>query len=105
VLGISIVGIPLIPAVVASIPLVALFGYLVGTYALAERVWTAIGDPLVETWPQRSLILLAGLAVLTAAVLVPVLGWVVGVAVGLIGVGATVRRMISRPDAGRGRAP
>lgn len=79
VLAITLVGLPLaIGLGLAALPLLAV-GYVTGAWALGRRI---VGEP-----QSRILSFLAGLAILRAAALVPVLGGLVSLATAIVGLG------------------
>ncbi len=82
----TVVGIPLIPVAILFIVVAWIGGYLLGAYALSWRVATAFaGTP---RGLGGGLIALAiGLVVLALLNFIPVLGWIVNLAVLLFGLG------------------
>ncbi|WP_422072995.1 hypothetical protein [Tranquillimonas rosea] len=105
--ALTIVGLPLIPLVLLALVLAWTLGYLLGVYSVAMRVVDAFRE---GTAPQgmavRVLALLAGLVVAVLLNFVPFLGWMLNVAVVLLGLGAITAALgeallRGRPGAGR----
>ncbi|NNE22850.1 MAG: hypothetical protein HKN11_09590 [Rhizobiales bacterium] len=107
--ALTLVGLPFIPVVLLSIVVLWLFGYLLGAYALSTRVWTAFAgrqdrqDPLA--W--KLLILVAGLAALAIVNFIPILGWLINLAVVYLGIGSIALLTFARvwPMAGDALLP
>ncbi|MEM8793997.1 MAG: hypothetical protein AAGE61_00410 [Pseudomonadota bacterium] len=93
ILFISVIGLPLAPAAVL-LALIAVFaGYVVASYAVGVGLLMAIGRPEPGSFGARALS--AGVGALTVGViaLIPLIGWVVVMAVALTGVGAIALRL------------
>jgi hypothetical protein len=76
---VTLVGLPLALAILLALLPLAAVAYVVAAWALGAR--------LVKAPRSRFLAFLAGLAVLRALALVPVLGVLVGLAAGIFGLG------------------
>ena len=87
-LGVTVIGAPLIPVALVAVAVAGVMGYALGVLALGSGVWQLAAGDL----PQRFLgwmgAGLVGLAIALALALLPVLGWIFGVALMLAGVGA-----------------
>lgn len=84
--ALTIVGLPLIPLVLLALVLAWTLGYLLGVYSVAMRVVDAFRE---GTAPQGMAVrVLAGLVVAVLLNFVPFLGWMLNVAVVLLGLGA-----------------
>lgn len=91
VASLTIVGIILLPAAILLAVLAMLVGYVLGVYVLGGAIWNALGRAAPVDLASKALMALAG-AVLAALVgLIPFLGWLFALALGLVGVGAMVR--------------
>ncbi|MBV9719548.1 MAG: hypothetical protein JOZ77_09515 [Candidatus Eremiobacteraeota bacterium] len=106
-LAITILLIPLIPLELVFV----LAGVFLGTAALALLIGRRLCELLSpSTTPSPLIALLVGIALITAAELVPVVGTLVLILVGLIGLGATILSFAGETFAGpaappRARAP
>lgn len=94
-LAVTIIGIPLIFVMVFLLPLLLLAGYALGAWALGAAIWRAADKPAPLGFGRRMLIAVIGLAAAALLALVPVLGWMVGVALTLAGVGAASTRWVT----------
>ena len=91
VASLTIVGIILLPAAILLAVLAMLVGYVLGVYVLGGAIWNALGRAAPVDLASKALMALVG-AVLAALVgLIPFLGWLFALALGLVGVGAMVR--------------
>jgi cytoskeletal protein CcmA (bactofilin family) len=90
VLAASVVGLIVVPLVLLAFPLALLVGYLLGVFALGERLWLAAGRLPVSGWLPRVGLLAAALALFYLVGLVPYLGWLLGLLVTLFGLGGLV---------------
>jgi hypothetical protein len=96
-LAITILLIPLIPLELVFV----LAGVFLGTAALALLIGRRLCELLSPaTTPSPLVALLVGVALITAAELVPVLGTLVLILVGVIGLGATILSFAGEPFAG-----
>lgn len=85
--AVTIIGIPLIPVVILAIVAAWILAYLLGAYAIALRLATALFAP-VRGNAERIAALAAGLVVLAILNFIPVLGWLINLAIMLYGLGA-----------------
>lgn len=88
VLALTIIGIPLLPALLFGAGLAGYAGYVLGSYILGVGLWQRLGNDIPEGVLQK-----AGLAALGAVVagligLIPFLGWLVVLALAFAGLGA-----------------
>jgi hypothetical protein len=87
----TIVGAPLTPFVAILALLVAMFGWLLGVYALGIGVWRRRGRPSPLTYRGRFGLACLGLLITGVVGLIPILGWMFCLAIALLGVGALTR--------------
>ncbi len=87
-LAVTIVGLPLVAALVLLAFVGTIAGYAVATYVLGARLLLATGRPEPDSIGSRGIA--AGAGALAAAVigLVPFLGWLFAIALALAGIGA-----------------
>lgn len=88
--ALTIVGLPFIPIVVLSIVVLWLLGYLIGAYAISTRVWKAFaaGRDREEPLARKLVILGVGLVALAVVNFIPILGWLINLAVVYLGIGS-----------------
>ncbi|MEM1313187.1 MAG: hypothetical protein AAGI51_01430 [Pseudomonadota bacterium] len=89
----TLIGLPLAAFALALTPLALLAGYALGAWALGASLWRAVDRPAPEGFGARLLIGLAGLAAAALLALIPFFGWMVSVALTLVGVGAGAARL------------
>lgn len=88
---VSVIGIPLIPLEIAAI----IAGVWIGTGAIALVVGRRLCELIMPaSTPSPLMALLVGLVVVSAAEIVPVVGWAVTALVWLIGLGAAILSFI-----------
>lgn len=92
---ITMVGIPLIPLVILACFVVWMLGYLLGVYALSMKVASAFTAP-AETAGGKLLVLAIGITVLTVLNFIPIGGWLLNLAIVLLGVGAMTAALMNR---------
>lgn len=87
-LAVTIVGLPLVAALVLLAFVGTIAGYAVATYVLGARLLLATGRPEPDSIGSRGIA--AGAGALAAAVigLIPFLGWLFAIALALAGIGA-----------------
>ena len=91
VASLTLVGIILLPAAILLAVLAMVVGYVLGVYVLGGAIWTALGRAAPTDLAGKALMALAG-AVLAALIgLIPFLGWLFALALGMVGIGAMVR--------------
>lgn len=95
----TIIGIPLLPLVLAAILLGWMMSYLLGVYSISLRLTRAfgLGDPAGLF--ARILVLALGLLVAALLNFVPILGWLLNFFLLLMGAGAIVLVMLRSPIA------
>ena len=91
VAALTVIGLVVLPAAILAAVLAMLLGYLVGVYALGAALWSALGRAEPSALAQKALMALLGAAVAGAIGLVPFLGWLFGLALGMVGLGAAIR--------------
>jgi hypothetical protein len=98
VAAMTLIGLPLLPFIILAIPLVWLAGYLAGIYAVAIRIVEAFNPELTEAPALGQRILILAIAILVVGVLnfVPFLGWMLNLALVLLGIGSIVLSLIER---------
>jgi len=91
VASLTIVGIILLPAAILLAVLAMIGGYVLGVYVLGGTAWNAMGRATPVSLGQKAMMALTG-AVLAALIgLIPFLGWLFALALGLVGIGAVLR--------------
>lgn len=85
-------GILLIPASIVLALLLAVAGYVIGTYILGVGVMGAVNRPLPETLTERAIAALVGAVAITLLALIPYIGWIATLAVAVTGAGALIIR-------------
>ena len=90
VIALTIIGIPLLPALLVAAGVAGYAGYVVGSYVLGVGLWLRLGKGMPEGVFHK-----AGLAALGALLagligLIPFLGWLVVLALAFGGLGAIV---------------
>ena len=103
-LFVSIIGIPLIALEIAAV----IAGVWIGTGAIALLVGRRLCELVMPaTTPSPLIALILGLVVVSAAEIVPVLGWAVSALVWLVGLGSAVLSFVRSTslDAGGYRTP
>lgn len=86
----TVVGLVLVPILLLAIPVAGLAGYVVGAHALGVRITAALGLAAPVTAPAQARAAAAGVLALALAGLVPLLGWIVLLAVSLAGLAMLV---------------
>src|SRR5258706_1287139 len=94
VLGVLIVGIPLIPLVVIFQPFAIFAGYLTSAHALGATLIRRAARTPGSGWADL-LAMVLGLIALVIISAIPILGWVVAVLAVVIGIGGWVRLIFS----------
>jgi hypothetical protein len=83
-LMLTIVGIPFAFMLLLAWPMVLIFGYLAGVMAVSD----AVAGPSAEAKGRRIFLLAMGLGVMLLFVRVPFAGWLIGMLLLVMGVGA-----------------
>lgn len=91
----TIIGLPVAAIALAAAPLILWVGYALGAWALGAAIWRAANRPAPEGFAARLAIGLAGIAAAAVLSLAPIFGWMVSVALTLIGVGAAAGRAMA----------
>lgn len=106
VAAMSVVGLPLLPIALLVVLLGWLLGYLLGAYVVAMGVARAVGLGDTPALPVRLAVLAGAITVAALLNFVPVLGWVLNVALVFFGLGAmtegVLRRALPDVDPGEG---
>lgn len=99
VAAITLVGIPLLPVLLLGLVVVWTLGYGLGVHVVATRLWRAF-DGVSDGIGTKLATLAAALVAIVALNFIPVVGWLVNLAVLLLGIGAmtleTSARLASR---------
>jgi hypothetical protein len=93
VIALTVIGIPLLPALLVAAGVAGYAGYVLGSYILGVGIWLRLGKDMPEGVFQK-----AGLAALGALLagligLIPFFGWLVVLALALGGLGAIALHM------------
>ncbi len=98
----TLVGIPLVPIALLGIFLFWTIGYVLGVYVVACRIWGA-DEPSTRSVASRLGVLALGIVAFAALNFVPFVGWLINLALMLLGLGAMSTaiavRLVTRPDA------
>lgn len=94
-LALTLIGLLVAPAVLVVALAAVGLGYVIAAYALGAGLLQAAGRPAPATFGARGLAGLAGALLAALVGLIPVLGWLFGVALVLAGVGAMSRRLLA----------
>ena len=105
-LSVTLIGLPLVPLVVLAILTFWLAGYLFGILAVSTHIFGSFLQAPTGT-AGRLATFLAGLIVVALLNFIPILGWLVNLAIVLLGVGAilstcwdiNIRRRLTRTSA------
>ncbi len=89
--ALTLIGIPLIPVVILAIIAVWIAGYLLGVYAIAWRVGSALTTPPISLTGQL-LVLTVGLILFALLNFIPFLGWLANLLATFLGLGALMQR-------------
>ncbi|MCE8005955.1 hypothetical protein [Aestuariivita sp.] len=90
IIGMTLVGLPFIPAVLLAIVVVWTFGYALGAYTVGLRLWTAFGGEADPGMAIRLLVLAGAVVAIALLNFIPFVGWVVNYTLVLLGIGAMV---------------
>jgi hypothetical protein len=85
----TLIGIPLIPIAILVSVAIWIIGYIVGTYALAARITSAFRE-VPKSTGGRLLLLALAIVVATLLNFIPVIGWLINLALVFLGLGAMV---------------
>lgn len=95
VLGVTLVGIPLIPVAIVVLIVSVLLGYIAGAWFLAARVLEAFGFE-GDTLAKRAIAMVAGIILAFILGLIPFIGWLFGLILGFVGLGGILFAYIGR---------
>lgn len=95
VAAITIIGIPLIPVVVLTIVAMWIVGYLLGVYVVAWRIAGGFRD-LAPNNGTRLIVILIGLVAAAVLNFIPFLGWLLNLALVLLGMGGIAAQLLTR---------
>ena len=92
--GLTIVGLPLVPVVLLAIVTVWIFGYALGAYSVAMRIWSGFGGD--QDIGNISKLLVFAAAIIFVALLnfIPFVGWVANYSLVLLGIGAMTKGVL-----------
>lgn len=90
VLGLTVIGLLLTPAAFAMAVLIGLVGYVVAVYALGVRLLIALGRDLPDALGARVVAAALGSVLAAIIALIPFVGWLFVLALGLAGAGAII---------------
>ena len=101
--ALTIVGLPFVPIVLLAIVVAWVFGYALGAYAVAIRIWLGFGgDPEIGS-PARLALFAAAIIFVALLNFIPFVGWVANYTLVLLGIGGLTHGVfssfISDPDA------
>jgi hypothetical protein len=102
VLALTVIGIPLLPAAFVLAGLVGYAGYVMGAYILGVAIWLRLGNEMPGDVLRKAGLATLGAFVAGIVALIPLLGWLVVLALALTGAGAIVtvlREHRANPDA------
>lgn len=91
VASLTLIGIVLFPAAVVLAGLAMIVGYVLGVYVFGGALWSALGRAAPDTLGQKALMALLGALAAALIGLIPFLGWLFGLVLGMVGFGAILR--------------
>jgi cytoskeletal protein CcmA (bactofilin family)/uncharacterized membrane protein YecN with MAPEG domain len=95
VLGVTLIGIPLIPVAIVMMIVSVFLGYIAGAWFLAARVLEAFGFE-GDTLAKRAIAMVAGIILAFILGLIPFIGWLIGLLIGFIGLGGILFAYVGR---------
>ncbi|MFL4471114.1 hypothetical protein ACERZ8_14945 [Tateyamaria armeniaca] len=102
IIALTIVGLPFVPIVVLALIVVWTFGYALGAYGVAMRIWSGFGGADDPSTAARLLVFAAAIIGVALLNFIPFVGWVANYTLVLLGVGAMTRAffhwIIGNPD-------
>lgn len=96
IIALTVVGLPFVPIVLLAILVAWIFGYALGAYGVAMRLWSGFGGAQDPSMIARLLVFAAALVVVALLNFIPFLGWVVNYTLVLVGVGAMTRAVFQK---------
>jgi len=96
IIGMTIVGLPFVPIVILAIIITWIFGYALGAYSIAMRVWSAFGSPKEPGNVTRLLVFAAAITLIALLNFIPFVGWIANYTLVLLGVGAMTKALFNR---------
>lgn len=102
IVALTVVGLPFVPIIVLGILVAWVFGYALGAYGVAMRIWSGFGGADDPSTLARLLIFAAAIIIVGLLNFIPFVGWIVNYTLVLLGVGALTRalfqKLIGNPD-------
>lgn len=96
IVGMTLVGLLFVPVVILAILIVWTFGYALGAYSVAMRIWSAFSSTQEPGNVTRLLVLAAAITVVALLNFIPFVGWTVNYTLVLLGVGAMTKALFNR---------
>lgn len=102
ILALTIVGLPFTPVVLLAIVVTWIFGYALGAYSVAMRIWAGLGTEDEPSNMTRILVFASAIVVIALLNFIPFVGWVANYTLVLLGIGAMTNALfqylIGNPD-------
>jgi len=102
IVGLTIVGLPLIPILLLAIVVVWTLGYALGAYSVAMRLWIGMGGQDEPSNIARLMVLAGAIIFVALLNFIPFVGWVINYTLVLLGIGAMTRAvfhaLLGNPD-------
>lgn len=93
--ALTIVGLPVVPIAILGIFVAWVFGYALGAYGVAMRLWVAFGTEQDLGNLGRLLVFAAAIVLIALLNFVPFVGWVVNYTLVLLGIGGLTNAVFS----------
>lgn len=90
----TIIGLPFVPIAVLAIVVAWIFGYALGAYSVAMRIWTGFDGDANPSNVARLAIFAAAITFVALLNFIPFVGWVVNFTLVLMGIGALTSAVI-----------
>lgn len=84
----TIIGLPFVPIALLAIVVAWTFGYALGAYSVAMRVWSGFGGDEAPSNVTRLLVFALAIVIVALLNFIPFVGWVVNFTLVLLGIGA-----------------
>jgi hypothetical protein len=94
--GMTIIGLPAVPIVVLAIIVAWVFGYALGAYSIAMRIWSAFGSTEEPGNVTRLLVFAGAITLIALLNFIPFVGWIANYTLVLLGVGAMTKALFNR---------